>query len=47
MIHIKCKNCGWRLPFSSKQNEDNVRCRGLGNIICPHCGKTLIQTKVF
>jgi len=22
MIHIKYKNCGWRLPFSSKGNED-------------------------
>ena len=43
MIHIKCKKCGWRLPFSSKGNEDTVKNRGNGKIICPNCGKTLIQ----
>jgi len=45
MIHIRCKNCGWRLPFSSKENVDTVKDRGLGDITCPNCGKTLIQTK--
>jgi DNA-directed RNA polymerase subunit RPC12/RpoP len=45
MIHIKCMTCGWRLPFSSKENEDNVKCRGLSDIKCPNCGKMLIQTK--
>ncbi len=44
MLHIKCKTCGWRLPFSSKGNEDTVTNRGGGNIICPNCGKALIQT---
>ena len=44
MLHIKCKTCGWRLPFSSKENEDTVKNRGGGNIICPNCGKALIQT---
>lgn len=43
MIHIKCKNCGWRLPFSSKGKEDTVKNRGDGTIICPNCGKTLIK----
>ena len=43
MIHIKCKKCGWRLPFSSKGNEDTVRNREDSNIICPNCGETLIK----
>jgi len=42
MIHIKCKKCGWRLPFSSKTNEDTVKNRGDDSIICPDCGETLI-----
>jgi len=43
MIHIQCKKCGWRLPFSSKRNEDTVKNRGNGNIICPNCGQMLIK----
>jgi len=43
LIHIKCKTCGWRLPFSSKANEDTVKNRGIGKIICPNCGKILIK----
>ena len=43
MLHIKCKTCGWRLPFSSKGNVDTVKSRGNGKIICPNCGNTLIQ----
>ena len=43
MIHIKCKKCGWRLPFSSKGNEDTVKGRGDCNVICPNCGGILIK----
>jgi ribosomal protein S27E len=43
MIRIKCKKCGWRLPFSSKRNEDTVKNRGDGNLICPNCGQMLIK----
>jgi len=43
MIHIKCKKCGWRLPFSSKSNEDTVTNRRGSNIICPSCGEILIK----
>jgi len=43
MIHIKCKKCGWRLPFSSKKNEDAVKNREHGNVICPNCGEMLIR----
>jgi len=43
MLHIKCKTCSWRLPFSGKGNVDTVKSRGDGKIICPNCGKTLIQ----
>jgi ribosomal protein S27E len=43
MIRIKCKECGWRLPFSSKRNEDTVKNRGDSNIICPNCGQMLIK----
>lgn len=43
MIHIKCKKCGWRLPFSSKGNEDTVKGRGDGTIVCPNCGEILIK----
>ena len=44
MIHIKCKNCGWRLPFSSTRNGDTVKNRGDSNIICPKCGQMLIKS---
>ena len=44
MIHIKCKNCGWRLPFSSNRNEDAVKNRGDSDIICPNCGQMLIKS---
>ncbi|MCK5261316.1 MAG: hypothetical protein KAJ44_03975 [Thermoplasmatales archaeon] len=44
MIHIKCRACGWSLPFSSKGNEDTVKRRGDSKLVCPNCGKTLIQT---
>ena len=43
MIHIKCKKCGWRLPFSSKRNEDTVKNRRDSNIACPNCGEILIK----
>jgi len=43
MIHIKCKNCGWRLPFSSNKNKDTVKNRGDGTIMCPRCGEILIK----
>jgi ribosomal protein S27E len=45
MIHIKCKDCGWCLPFSSKQNKDTVQNRGLSNIMCPNCGKSLVKER--
>ena len=43
MIHIKCKICGWRLPFSGNKNEDDVKNRGDSNIICPNCGEILVK----
>ncbi len=43
MIHIKCKKCGWRLPFSGKGDKDTVSGRGDDNIICPSCGEILIK----
>jgi len=45
MIHIRCKNCGWSLPFSSKENVDNVKDRGLGDIKCPNCSKILVKQR--
>jgi len=44
MIHIKCKKCGWRLPFSSKIDEDTVKNRGDTNILCPNCGQILVKS---
>ena len=43
MIHIKCKKCGWRLPFSGKRNEDTVKDRGYSDITCPNCGQMLVK----
>jgi len=43
MIHIKCKKCGWRLPFSSKTNKDTVKNRGDADIVCPNCGQVLVK----
>ncbi len=43
MIHIKCKKCGWRLPFSGKGDKDTVNGRGGDTIICPSCGEILIK----
>ncbi|MCJ7571879.1 MAG: hypothetical protein MUO82_08395 [Candidatus Thermoplasmatota archaeon] len=43
MINIRCKKCGWRLPFSAKATKDSVQERGAGNIVCPNCGEVLIR----
>jgi predicted RNA-binding Zn-ribbon protein involved in translation (DUF1610 family) len=44
MIHIKCKKCGYRLPFSSKIDGFTARSRLKGDIvICPNCGQVLIN----
>lgn len=43
MINIRCKKCGWRLPFSAKATRDSVQMRGGVNILCPKCGELLIR----
>lgn len=43
MIHIKCKKCGWSLPFSTKLKKDSVMARGSNNVVCPKCGEILIR----
>lgn len=43
MINIKCKKCGWSLPFSAKATKDSVQERGAGNIVCPKCGEVLVR----
>jgi len=43
MINIKCKKCGWELPFSAKANKDSVCSRGTENILCPKCGELLVR----
>ena len=43
MISIKCKKCGWELPFSAKANKDSVCGRGSKNILCPKCGEMLVR----
>jgi len=47
MIHIKCKKCGWRLPFSSKIDGYTVRSRLKDDtVLCPNCGEILIKKKL-
>jgi len=43
MIYIKCKKCGWKLPFSAKVKKDSVCERGAKNVLCPKCGELLIK----
>ena len=43
MIRIRCKECGWKLPFSDRTSKDSVVNRGGVNVNCPKCGKLLIQ----
>jgi len=43
MINIKCKKCGWELPFSAKVDKDSVCNRGQENILCPKCGEMLVR----
>jgi len=43
MINIRCKKCGWKLPFSSRGAKDSVQNRGGSNVNCPNCGELLIQ----
>ena len=46
MIHIKCKKCGWRLPFSSKIDGYTVRSRLKDDtVLCTNCGEILIKRK--
>ena len=42
MINIKCKKCGWILPFSAIANRDSVCKRGSTNILCQKCGEILV-----
>ena len=43
MINIKCKKCGWKLPFTAKARKDNVCGRRSDDVECPKCGKLLIR----
>jgi len=43
MINIRCKKCGWKLPFSSRGAKDSVQNRGESSVNCPKCGELLIQ----
>ncbi len=43
MINIKCKKCGWKLPFQAKSNKDTVCGRKSIDIVCLNCGKILIR----
>ena len=47
MIHIKCKKCGRRQPFSSKIDGYTVRNRLKDDtVLCPNCGEILIKKKL-
>ena len=41
MIKIRCKKCGWKLPFSAKESKDSVVYRGGSSVNCPKCGETI------
>ena len=43
MIKIRCKKCGWKLPFSALGSKDSVVHRGGSSLNCPKCGELLIQ----
>jgi len=43
MINIRCKKCGWKLPFSALGSRDSVVHRGGSSVNCPKCGELLIQ----
>ena len=46
MLHIKCKKCGRRLPFSSKIDGYTIRSRlKRDGLKCPECGQILIKSK--
>ena len=41
MINIRCKNCGWKLPFSARGPKDSVVHRGGSSVNCPKRGELL------
>ena len=43
MINIKCKRCGWVLPFSAIANKDSGCNRGSTDIVCQKCGEILVK----
>jgi hypothetical protein len=46
MIHIRCKKCGWREPYSNFKNVYVGRNRIIKEqMICQNCGKVLIKKK--
>jgi DNA-directed RNA polymerase subunit M/transcription elongation factor TFIIS len=45
MIHIQCKKCGYRFPFSTKKYGYTAKNILSGNTFCPNCGKILIKDK--
>jgi predicted RNA-binding Zn-ribbon protein involved in translation (DUF1610 family) len=42
MLHIKCRNCGFRFPFSNKKKGYTVKSILGENTMCPSCGQILI-----
>jgi predicted RNA-binding Zn-ribbon protein involved in translation (DUF1610 family) len=46
MINIKCRKCGYRLPFSQKIDGFTVRSRlKYKQVVCPRCGEILIKNR--
>ena len=47
MIHIKCKKCGCRFPFSTKEYSFTARARFNGTTLCPNCGQKRMKSVRF
>lgn len=45
MIHIKCKKCGYRLPFSTRIDGYTAKRIIKKETVCPKCGEILIKKR--
>lgn len=47
MIKIKCKDCGYKIPFLKKNSKDGNLYLNIDmyDLVCINCGHTLIELK--
>ena len=47
LIYLKCRDCGWRMPFLKKRYKHGLSTLNVEmyDTVCPVCGHIMIQLK--